>query len=100
MGIFESIKNLVLDILGSVLTLAGDVLIFLLEMLLTAIFALLSTVFGDLDMSVIVNAINAIPPEVYNLAYRVGLAEVSTIVVGALMIRFVIQLIPFIRLGS
>lgn len=41
-----------------------------------------------------------IPPDVVNMLGAIGITQALTIVVGALIIRFILQLIPFVRLGS
>lgn len=41
-----------------------------------------------------------VPPDIVNYAILFGLHDALAIVVGALIIRFGLQLIPFVRLGS
>lgn len=41
-----------------------------------------------------------IPPEASNMLGALGITQAITIIVAALVIRFLLQLIPFVRLGS
>lgn len=41
-----------------------------------------------------------IPPEAANMLGAIGIPQAITIIVAALVIRFGLQLIPFVRLGS
>lgn len=91
-----------MDFIASILTIAGDVLIFLFDMIVAAVLGVLDTVLSSMDANVqdVVEVMNLIPAETWDLAYRLGLKECSVIIGGALMARFVLQLIPFVRLGS
>lgn len=44
--------------------------------------------------------IDALPDEVTNILGLIGLGEATTIIMAAIMIRLLLQLIPFVRLGS
>lgn len=41
-----------------------------------------------------------IPPETVNMLGAIGVTQALTIVVGALVVRFALQTIPFVRWGS
>lgn len=58
---------------------------------------------GALDLSGITNAINSygsIPANVMVVMSAIGLTQAFTIIAAAITIRFTLQLIPFVRLGS
>lgn len=99
-GFFISLLNVIADIISSVFAIFGDIIVYFITTLLESVLTIIEAMFGGFDTSVVVNAMNAIPPGVYNLAYRVGLKEVSAIVTSALVIKFTLQLIPFVRIGS
>lgn len=99
-GFFVSLLNLIADLILTLFSLVGDLFVYLVSTLLESVLVIVQAMFGGFDTSVIVNAMNAIPPQVFDLAYRVGLKEVSVIVTGALTIKFTLQLIPFVRIGS
>lgn len=44
--------------------------------------------------------ITALPSSVVNMLGLIGLGECLTIITAAILIRFTLQLIPFVRLGS
>lgn len=43
---------------------------------------------------------NSLPLEVTGMANALGLPEALALIVGALIVRFLLQLIPFVRWGS
>lgn len=43
---------------------------------------------------------NSLPPEVNGMANALGLPEALGLIVAALVVRFLLQLIPFVRWGS
>lgn len=69
------------------------------EQLLT----LATNALGAIDASPIVGALgifNQIPPGVVEVMAAVGAGPCFSIIGAALVIRFILQLIPFVRLGS
>ena len=47
-----------------------------------------------------VNAAGALPAEIMNVLSLLGIGTITSIIVAAITIRMVLQLIPFVRLGS
>ena len=41
-----------------------------------------------------------VPPDVANMLGVIGITQAFTIIVGALVVRFILQTIPFVRWGS
>lgn len=68
-----------------------------------SIFALIIHILNGLGSFINFNPaqyISALPPEAVNFIGLIGLGQAVTIVSAALVIRFFLQLIPFVRLGS
>lgn len=78
---------------------AGDLLVYLFDMagdlVLSAINSFDWTWLGDAAAFWY-----SLPPIAVDVAAAVGLPQAFGIIVGASLVRFVLQLIPFVRLGS
>lgn len=64
---------------------------------------LVQSAVSALDVSAISQAVGAfgqLPAEIVNMLGLLGVGEALAIITGALIIRLVLQLIPFVRLGS
>lgn len=104
--ISDFIKNMwtaFTDLLKSlVLTLwdmLADFFIFLFDIIFQFVLLLLDglfTMFGALNIIQYID----FPPDVTNIIGLIGLGQCMSFIVVALTIRFVLQLIPFVRLGS
>lgn len=57
----------------------------------------LDSFFSGLDVA---SYINALPPEVSYYASAIGLSQAMGMIIIAITIRLILQLIPFVRLGS
>lgn len=98
--IWDSFENWGKSLLLTVWDMLKDFLIFLLEFLLeVAVLILegLGTLFDSLNLA---QYISAIPPDVQNIMGLIGLGQAMGIIVTSLVIRIMLQLIPFVRLGS
>lgn len=101
-----------MDILGAIVgwfaalfadlfELLTDVFLWILEQVLTLVKTAIENIPGlDGLAELIVSSWNLVPSEVRDLAFRLGAAEVTAIIVAALIVRLLLQLIPFVRLGS
>ncbi|POB48706.1 DUF2523 family protein [Vibrio vulnificus] len=77
-----------------------DVLFWLVESLLDlVIFAIdgMGNMFNGLDFT---QYINALPPETKQMLALTGISDAMSMVVACILIRILLQLIPFVRLGS
>lgn len=96
---WDSFLDLIQKIFNSAWTMLKDLLFWILDQLLTLSTMLLSTV----DVSAITDAIPAfssLPEPVLNVLSLCGFAQCMLIIGGAIVIRLMLQLIPFTRLGS
>jgi len=57
----------------------------------------IGSLFGSLN---VVQYVDAIPPETKNILALIGINEASSMIVSAIIIRLILQLIPFVRFGS
>lgn len=89
---------LLFKVLASVFMMLKDVVMWSFDQFLI----LLTAILGGVSMASITNLIPAlsIPPEVMNIMGLLGLGDCFAILIAAFSIRIVLQLIPFVRLGS
>lgn len=91
--ILEVIKRLFLD----VWVMAYDFVCFVIE-------AALAVAIGALDLITVPfdpqSYYQLIPADVANMLGYIGIPQALAMIVGALLIRFVLQMIPFVRWGS
>jgi hypothetical protein len=98
-GFWDSLVDLVQKVFTSLLVMLKDVLLWVLDQLLSLATSLLGTV----DLTPITQNLGVfqqIPPEVLNILGLCGFAQCMVIIGAAIAIRIVLQLIPFVRLGS
>lgn len=96
--------NWLLDILktlaNTLLTMMKDVFFFAFEqvmILITFLLDGLGALFSGLD---VVSYFSAIPPNVAWVMQTIGFGEAMGMIITSITIRFMLQLIPFTRLGS
>lgn len=95
----EFILAVVTTIFTSLFELLKDVFYWLLETLLD--FAI--SIIGEFDFSAITQYLDAfgdLPSEIINILGLIGIGESLAIIGAAIVIRMLLQLIPFVRLGS
>ncbi|MNZ02434.1 hypothetical protein D3C78_190770 [compost metagenome] len=110
-GIFTAIKDAV-EWLGKVFVeafkalwnLITDALVWVIESLLALGAKLLNGIADSFDLGTMTSTMqgywNMVPPEVMQVMQAIGVPSALAIVVSGILIRFAMQLIPFIRLGS
>ena len=55
---------------------------------------------SNYSLSAYISSISGVSPELLSLAAAIGFNDGLTIVLAALVIRFLLQIIPFVRFGS
>jgi hypothetical protein len=96
---WAALVGLVEKVFTSLLTMLKDVLLWVLDQLLS----LVTTLLGAVDLSAIsqdYGIFQQIPDSTLNMMGLCGFAQCMGIVGGAIIIRILLQLIPFVRLGS
>lgn len=98
-GFPQWIIDQIVKVITSFLLMLKDLVCWVLEQFLS----LVTSAIGQFDMSGIsehLGAFGAVPAEMVNILGLVGAGECLGIIAAALIIRMVLQLIPFVRLGS
>lgn len=109
--IFEAIENfvkwlsdLVVEIFKSLFILLGDIVYFAIEVLFKFAAKLISKVSDSFDLQSISNQLQGywqmVPVDVKQIMQAIGVPSALSIILVGILIRFALQLIPFIRLGS
>ena len=97
---WEDAKTFTYSILLTLIEMVKDVFIWIFEQFMDLIIVILDGLGSLFDGLNIASYINAIPPSAAYFAAASGLGQATGMIVAALTIRFLLQLIPFTRLGS
>jgi len=77
-----------------------DLLYFILETLLEVVQLILNGLGSMFDAINLAQYVSSIPPDVANIMGLIGIGQAVSLIIAAISIRVVLQLIPFVRLGS
>ncbi|NOI06982.1 DUF2523 family protein [Vibrio anguillarum] len=77
-----------------------DISCYVFDAVFTVCLSIVSGLGGAFSSFGILQYLNMLPPSMLNVMALVGVNEVSSIIVSAVVVRFILQLIPFVRLGS
>ncbi len=83
--VFDALKDLLFWLVESLF----DLVIFVIDGM--------GSMFNGLDFT---QYINALPPDTKQMLALTGISDAMTMVVACILIRILLQLIPFVRLGS
>lgn len=100
MGVWEAFLSWGKALVLTVYDMFKDVFYSILQILMDLVELLLvglGSLFSAMDLT---QYISAIPPDVANIMGLIGIGQAMTIIIGAIVIRVCLQLIPFVRLGS
>jgi hypothetical protein len=97
---FQSIIDFLYQIVLSVFDFLKDFLWWVLDNLMYAAISLLDLTGEGFAALNPLQYINAIPDETKGMLAMIGFNEVMSIIIAAIIIRFILQLIPFVRWGS
>jgi hypothetical protein len=96
--------NIFVDFLYSIVLtvyeIQKDFFLWILDQVFTVVLHILDGLgylFQGLDVA---QYISAIPPQTAHIASQIGLSQAMGMIITALTIRFFLQLIPLVRLGS
>lgn len=93
----EWFVDFVIVLLSVLVDFVLGLLIRLMDMVLAAVIALFNTLEIPFNPA---TYYSMIPPDVASLLGAIGLPQAMAMIVAAIMIRLILQLIPFTRLGS
>jgi hypothetical protein len=94
--IFDFFTRIVLTIFD----LLQTVFITLIDTVMNFVIPLFSSFFENTDFLDIASYFDILPEETKNFLGLIGFGSAFSIIVGALIIKILLQLIPFVRLGS
>ncbi|ASV83218.1 hypothetical protein CES85_3997 [Ochrobactrum quorumnocens] len=97
---WDSIVNFVKDAFESLLLLLVDFVCSIFEAILNIAKTAMEGIFSSIDTSLLTQAMGNVPGQMLHVAQMVGVGEAVGIVLTAITIRFILQLIPFLRTGS
>lgn len=92
--------DLCLSVLLSLWDMINDLICYVLESAFNAIYLIVDGIGGAFSSFGLVQYLGMLPDEMINIMSLVGANEASAIIVSAVIVRLVLQLIPFVRLGS
>lgn len=96
--------DVVIEVFKSLFTLLTDLILWNLKTLLSLASSLLSSLAEQFDISGLTSQLSSlwgmVPIEAQQIMQAIGVPTALGIVVTGILIRFGLQLIPFIRLGS
>lgn len=97
---WNELQQFLYSLVLSIKTIFQDIGIYFFEKFLdVALLAIngLDRFFSGLDIA---SHINSLPPEVSYYASALGLSQAMSMIIVSITIRMLLQLIPFVRLGS
>lgn len=97
---FVELQQFLYSLVLTLFDILKDIFFFIMESLFDLSILIvkgLDSLFSGLDLA---SYINALPPEVKFYASAIGLSEATAMIISAIAIRFLLQLIPFVRFGS
>jgi hypothetical protein len=77
-----------------------DFFIWIFETIMTGVISLIDGLASLLDGLAVAGHFGALPPETAHMLSQLGLTEAMGMIITALTVRFILQLIPLVRLGS
>ncbi|GAB2585957.1 DUF2523 family protein [Nitrincola alkalisediminis] len=97
--LWENFLTLMRDVLLTLFDAIKEVFFYLFDMILLLVISTISGI-GELGSFAIGPLLNQLPPEAKQVLAAVGFVEAMGMISAALVIRLILQLIPFVRLGS
>ena len=98
--LFNKLIEFLYRLIISLVDMIKDVFIWALDEILTLCQSLIDWVFGFFEPMDISQYLTSIPSEVSWVLSAIGLPQAMTIILASLVVRLLLQLIPFVRLGS
>lgn len=96
---WEGVKEFVRQYYNSVFDMLKEVLYWLFDSMMDVSIVAMNSLGAMLDFNP-ADYFAVIPAEVANIIGLIGLAEALTMITVSIVIRMLLQLIPFVRLGS
>lgn len=94
------IGSLFVAVFAALWLIGQDGFCWIMEQMLLLIQSILNSLPGDFDLFNPAQYINGLPPEIVNMVGLCRVGEALGIILGAILIKLSLQIIPFTRLGS
>ena len=97
---FDDLFNYLKEIFTALLDFIIDLIFIVFDAIVDLVFGFFDSLFADsgiIDLSGLVSQLPPIIPEIWAVLH---LGECISIIISALIIRFMLQMIPFVRFGS
>ena len=88
------------SIIISLVEMLKDLFFWLYETVTDALLVLVNSLSDIFDIFDITSYLSALPADTINIMGLIGIDTISSMIVSCLLVRFILQLIPFVRLGS
>ncbi len=98
--LWNDLVQIFMSILLSIYDILIDTVCSVLDAILSFCVGVVSGLGGVFNSFGVLQYLNMLPQDMLNVMSLVGANEASAIIVSAVAIRFILQLIPFVRLGS
>lgn len=97
--LFDGLLDFLRALVNTVFDMLKDLFYWVVDQVVGLGMSLLSGVLGNPELS-LAQYFTVLPPETRMVVARIGLVEALAVIAGAIVIRLLLQLIPFTRLGS
>lgn len=97
---WQAFKDFIWSCFLSLFEMLKDILLWAFEQLLTLVLAGINGLGALFNAFNVTQYISSIPDDVRSIMALTGIDTATTMIAAALFIRFLLQLIPFVRLGS
>lgn len=98
--LWDSLVNFLWSLLLSIFDALKDLFIWLFSMIMDLVIFIIDGLGSGLSALDITQYITALPDETRQILLLTGVSDALVILTSALLIRLLLQLIPFVRLGS
>ncbi len=99
-GIFDWIFDLFKSLALTVFDMLKDLILFIVDIFMTLGFAILEGLAETLELMDLTKYVDSMPAEVSFVLSATGLSQAVGMIMAAGTVRLLMQLIPFVRLGS
>jgi hypothetical protein len=102
---FQWFLSVIQAVFATVVLVIQDTVCWILDQVLGLVVFIINGVtsgwnLSNYSLSAYISSISGVSPELLSLAAAIGFNDGLTIVLAALVIRFLLQIIPFVRFGS
>lgn len=97
---FDWFNDLMIRLSLTLFDMLSDLFIALFDLIMLVVIPLITGLLDSLDFINLTGYIDLLPAEAKNFMQLIGFGQAFSIIISALIIKLLLQLIPFVRLGS